>query len=268
MNWHYLDDAALETLKRQAEREGGQLLILPSKSEEAGALSSRTVDLSSESKDTTPKGEKQATDIKNLRKKWAYMRGKMPDNSVFVIEDTDGRLYSFDDDATRINAALNGKGEKAKTDFIEITEQQFKDAAYVLGLKDFRVGLYNVNDINIDHTADTVAKSALDTVKDIIRAVAERRDVDTGNFGELLRGLTDDELNSASRYADNAKGRSKADKENIGALRRAIATKLDERDNAADTKAAERSKMYDETHPDESVNETATEAPNNDGNTA
>ena len=191
-------------------------------------------------------GEKPETDIKTLRKKWAYMRGKMPGDSVFVIEDTDGRLYSFDGDATRINAALNGKGEKAKTDFIKITEQQFKDAAYVLGLKNFRVGLYSVNDINIDDTADTEAKSALDTVKDIIQAVAERRNVDTSNFSELLRGLTDDELNSASRYSDNTKGRSKADKENIGALRRAIADELNERANAADTKAAEQ-KGYDGT---------------------
>lgn len=43
----------LETIKRQAEREGGHILILPSEnSEEAGGLSSRTPDLSSEGKVT------------------------------------------------------------------------------------------------------------------------------------------------------------------------------------------------------------------------
>ncbi len=53
VHWHYIRDKALETLKRQAEREGGQLLMLPSDaSEEAGALSSRTQDLSSIGKDT------------------------------------------------------------------------------------------------------------------------------------------------------------------------------------------------------------------------
>jgi len=44
---------ALETLKRQAEREGGHILILPSdNSKEAGGLSSRTLDLSSACKFT------------------------------------------------------------------------------------------------------------------------------------------------------------------------------------------------------------------------
>ena len=53
VHWHYIRDKALETLKRQAEREGGRILILPSDaSEEAGGLSSRTHDLSSIGKDT------------------------------------------------------------------------------------------------------------------------------------------------------------------------------------------------------------------------
>lgn len=30
VHWHYLDDRGLEKIKKQAEREGGQLLILPS----------------------------------------------------------------------------------------------------------------------------------------------------------------------------------------------------------------------------------------------
>lgn len=53
VHWHYIRDNALETLKRQAEREGGHILILPSEnSKEAGGLSSRTHDLSSAGKDT------------------------------------------------------------------------------------------------------------------------------------------------------------------------------------------------------------------------
>lgn len=51
VHWHYVRDKALETIKRQAEREGGQILILPSK-EEAGGLSSRTLGSSSVGKDT------------------------------------------------------------------------------------------------------------------------------------------------------------------------------------------------------------------------
>ncbi len=53
VHWHYIDAHGLEKIKRQAESEDGQLLILPSdKTEEAGALSSPTSDLSSESKGT------------------------------------------------------------------------------------------------------------------------------------------------------------------------------------------------------------------------
>ncbi len=51
VHWHYVRDKALETIKRQAEREGGQILILPSE-EEAGGLSSRTLGSSSVGKDT------------------------------------------------------------------------------------------------------------------------------------------------------------------------------------------------------------------------
>ena len=50
VHWHYIDDKGLDKIKRQAEREDGQLLILPSESEEAGALSGPTNDLSSAGK--------------------------------------------------------------------------------------------------------------------------------------------------------------------------------------------------------------------------
>lgn len=53
VHWYYLRDESLETIKRQAEREGGHILILPSESsEEAGGLSSLTPDLSSAGKVT------------------------------------------------------------------------------------------------------------------------------------------------------------------------------------------------------------------------
>ena len=62
VHWHYLDDRGLEKIKKQAEREGGQLLILPSEKEEAGALSSRTSDLPADkaSKKTEKKQKKQS----------------------------------------------------------------------------------------------------------------------------------------------------------------------------------------------------------------
>ncbi len=59
VHWHYVDEKGLEKIKRQAEREDGQLLILPSETEEAGALSSPTPDLSSVGKDKAEKADVQ-----------------------------------------------------------------------------------------------------------------------------------------------------------------------------------------------------------------
>ena len=63
VHWHYLDDRGLEKIKKQAEREGGQLLILPSEKEAAGALSSRTSDLPAD-KGSEVGGEKQEAEKK------------------------------------------------------------------------------------------------------------------------------------------------------------------------------------------------------------
>ena len=53
VHWHYVDNRGLNKIKRQARREGGRILMLPSEiTEEAGALSGRTSGLSSESKGT------------------------------------------------------------------------------------------------------------------------------------------------------------------------------------------------------------------------
>ena len=60
VHWHEADERGLEKIKRQAEREDGQLLILPSEtSEEAGALSGPTFDSPSDGKGNTLSGEKQ-----------------------------------------------------------------------------------------------------------------------------------------------------------------------------------------------------------------
>lgn len=66
VHWHYVRDNALETIKRQAVREGGPILILPSEgSEEAGGLSSRTNNLSSEGKVSESSKKEQGFDGKN-----------------------------------------------------------------------------------------------------------------------------------------------------------------------------------------------------------
>ena len=60
VHWHEADERGLEKIKRQAEREDGQLLILPSEtSEEAGALSGPTFDSPSGGKGNALPSEKQ-----------------------------------------------------------------------------------------------------------------------------------------------------------------------------------------------------------------
>jgi hypothetical protein len=68
IHWHYVDNRGLEKIKRQAEREGGQILILPSSSEEAGALSSRANYLSSDSKSTNINHNSQEENVKSRKR--------------------------------------------------------------------------------------------------------------------------------------------------------------------------------------------------------
>ena len=65
VHWHYIDERGLEKLRRQAEREDGQLLILPSVKEEVGALSDPTHGMPSEGKGTTVSSNTQEKSEKN-----------------------------------------------------------------------------------------------------------------------------------------------------------------------------------------------------------
>ena len=63
VHWHFIDERGLKKIKKQADREDGQLLILPSNKEEVGALSDPTVNLSAakidkSSETTKENGEK------------------------------------------------------------------------------------------------------------------------------------------------------------------------------------------------------------------
>lgn len=64
VHWHYTDERGVEKIRRQAKREDGQLLILPSvASEEVGALSDPTLDLPSADKDSEQSGNGQEKDV-------------------------------------------------------------------------------------------------------------------------------------------------------------------------------------------------------------
>ncbi|MGN1210646.1 MAG: hypothetical protein ACI4TM_03095, partial [Candidatus Cryptobacteroides sp.] len=57
VHWYVVDDRGVEKVKRQAVREGGHILILPSEKEEAGTLSGRTSSLPSDDKGKKNSGE-------------------------------------------------------------------------------------------------------------------------------------------------------------------------------------------------------------------
>ena len=82
VHWHYIDQRGIEKIKRQAGREGGQLLILPSVSaEEVGALSDLTTNLSSVSKDTQSVSTEQ-TDKKEISEKSAESNVEVTNEEV------------------------------------------------------------------------------------------------------------------------------------------------------------------------------------------
>lgn len=73
IHWYNARNSSIEQIKRQAQKEGGLILILPSETEEAGGLSSRQSGLSSENKDNVKKTESQEGSGKKVLikgKKW------------------------------------------------------------------------------------------------------------------------------------------------------------------------------------------------------
>ena len=59
VHWHFIDERGLKKIKKQADREDGQLLILPSNKEEVGALSDPTVNLSAAKIDNSSETTKE-----------------------------------------------------------------------------------------------------------------------------------------------------------------------------------------------------------------
>lgn len=93
IHWHYVRNKALETIKRQAEREGGHILILPSdvNPEEAGGLSSRTLNLSSDGKVKEKKAKGQDSESVRFRDGSSYttemqsIKEKTEANGTFML---------------------------------------------------------------------------------------------------------------------------------------------------------------------------------------
>ena len=132
VHWHYIRDNALGTLKKQAEREGGLILILPSEqSEEAGGLSSRTPDLSSDDKDSKVLDTKQENLSENDR-------ANLSELSDFAV-DTDSAkrtivdAASFDSENLTVSLLIDGKPSRLSVATIVpdvITDRSYQTAVY------------------------------------------------------------------------------------------------------------------------------------------
>ena len=110
VHWHYVRDTALETIKRQAEREGGQILILPSE-EEAGGLSSRTLGSSFVGKDTE--------NISNLQENGEKVAAKQqPAEKSSSIQGIEG--YDADEVLNAVRGDIEMKLEDAGIDGVTI----------------------------------------------------------------------------------------------------------------------------------------------------
>ena len=132
IHWHYIREAALETIKRQAEREGGLILILPSDySEEAGGLSSRTPDLSSDVKDSKVLDTKQ----ENLSED---DRANLSELSDFAVNTDSAKRTAvdaagFDSEALTVPLLVDGKPSRLSVATIVpavITDRPYQTAVY------------------------------------------------------------------------------------------------------------------------------------------
>ena len=163
VHWHYLDDRGLEKIKKQAEREGGQLLILPSEKEEAGALSSRTSDLPAD------KGSEKAE--KKQEKQSVFDKAK-------EIADKEEKKR---------------KAEAEKPKQKPLTEAERKDAEEVAGALGYRVEWVDTMEENGTIDADKkVIRIAKDAENPLVQVLGHEvahgvRRMDGGKFKALQK---------------------------------------------------------------------------------
>ena len=116
VHWHYLRDESIETIKRQAEREGGHILILPSETEEAGGLSSRTLGLSSDGKVTEAQADVQAPAGEKSQEGQA-------DSAMLYHKEADGAADAVTSEEAALRDALMGKLQAAGIEVVTDAEE-------------------------------------------------------------------------------------------------------------------------------------------------
>lgn len=134
VHWHYIRDNALGTLKKQAEREGGLILILPSEqSEEAGGLSSRTPDLSSDGKDSKVSDTKQENLSENDR-------ANLSELSDFAVDTDSAKRTTVDEanfDSENLTVPLLIDGKPSRLSVATIVPDVITDRSYQTAVYDY-----------------------------------------------------------------------------------------------------------------------------------
>ena len=186
VHWHFVDERGLEKIKKQADREDGQLLILPSDKEEVGALSDPTVNLSAakidnSSETTKENGEKFS--LKDDEYLKAVENGDMEKAQKMVNEAAEAAGYSTDS-SYQGTSAFNGAAPWGNGYFLtkeerkEAWDNDEYDGDQTLGDYIHRgIDAMNLDFIALDprnyRAADPMRKEAIDNVRNAIQKKSE-----------------------------------------------------------------------------------------------
>lgn len=186
VHWHFVDERGLEKIKKQADREDGQLLILPSDKEEVGALSDPTVNLSAAKIDNsfeTAKENGEKFSLKDDEYLKAVENGDMEKAQKMVNEAAEAAGYSTDS-SYQGTSAFNGSAPWGNGYFLtkeerkEAWDNDEYDGDQTLGDYIHRgIDAMNLDFIALDprnyRAADPMRKEAIDNVRNAIRKKSE-----------------------------------------------------------------------------------------------
>lgn len=231
VHWHFIDERGLKKIKKQADREDGQLLILPSNKEEVGALSDPTVNLSAAKIDNsseTSKKNGEKFSLKDDEYLKAVENGDMEKAQKMVNEAAEAAGYSTDS-SYQGTSAFNGSAPWGNGYFLtkeerkEAWDNDEYDGDQTLGDYIHRgIDAMNLDFIALDprnyRAADPMRKEAIDNVRNAIQKKSETitmyrsvpSDVKEGSF------RNGDWVTPSRAYAvDNAKVHGWGDNFNI-----------------------------------------------------
>lgn len=186
VHWHFVDERGLEKIKKQADREDGQLLILPSDKEEVGALSDPTVNLSAAKIDNsfeTAKENGEKFSLKDEEYLKAVEDGDMEKAQKMVNEAAEAAGYSTDS-SYQGTSAFNGSAPWGNGYFLtkeerkEAWDNDEYDGDQTLGDYIHRgIDAMNLDFIALDprnyRAADPMRKEAIDNVRNAIQKKSE-----------------------------------------------------------------------------------------------